>query len=62
MKTLYESILNDIEDTIKDGDKKAEEYNIRNFIEKNYEILPVNYGDISNPIKITNETKNLKQR
>lgn len=54
MKTLYESLLDDIEDTIKDGDKKAEEYSIRNFIEKNYEIVPVTNFDSLNPIEITN--------
>jgi hypothetical protein len=54
MKNLYESILDDIEDTIKAGDKKIEEYNIREFIKKNYEILPVTYADVSNPIEIRN--------
>lgn len=54
MKNLYESILADMNDTIKDGDKKAEEYSIREFIEKNYKIAPATFADISNPIKITN--------
>jgi hypothetical protein len=51
MKTLKESLLGNIEDTIKDGDKHAEEYSIRDFIEKNYEIVPVTYADSSNPIQ-----------
>ena len=51
MKTLYESLLGDIEDTIKDGDKKAYEYCIRDFIEKNYEIVNVTSADSSNPIQ-----------
>lgn len=58
MKNLYESILADIEDTIKDGDRKAEEYSIRDFIEKNYKILPTHhpytYDDNLNLIEITN--------
>ena len=54
MKNLYESILADMEDTIKDGDKKTEEYSIRDFIQKNYEIVNITSADRSNPIEITN--------